>query len=326
MFIKIFRANYFYNFMLFPIIGALLLLGTYINGEPLNGNGLKHIIPIRLSLLSIELPFQVAVVFNFATMMVISFLILHLNSRYAFAIERTFLPVYLFLFIVYAIPDLHVIHPIFIAAIFIILAIRRLFDSFEIKLAISNAFDSGVLIGMAAIFYLPAALLIFLIPVGLIVIRIKVEWREIILPFLGLILPWLLIMAYFLLFKDIDHFYGLFLNMFTENQPDFFNHWSIYVYLIYLALLIIISSIFIIQQYGLMNIGSRRFFKIFSFFFAASCLIFLIPFVSFEIIVIMSIPLTFLLTNYFIFMKRRFWAELFMIVLMVFSFALQYII
>ena len=326
MLVKIFRANYFYNFMLFPIIGALLLLGTFMNGETLNIDEIKHNTPFSLSLFSFELPFKVAVVLNFVTMMVICFLLLHLNARFAFAIERTFLPVYFFLFIVYAIPDLHVIHPIFIAAIFIILTIRRLFDSYEKRLAISNAFDSGVLIGIGAVFYFPVVMLIFLIPIALIVIRIKVEWRELVLPFLGLMLPWLIIMAYFFLFDDIGRFNNLFLNIFTIQHAVFFNHWAIYVYAIYLALLTLISSIFIIQQYGLMNIGSRRFFKIFSFIFATTCLLFLIPFVSFEIIVIMTIPLTFLLTNYFIFIKRRFWAELFMIVLMVFSFALQYII
>jgi hypothetical protein len=81
-----------------------------------------------------------------------------------------------------------------------------------------------------------------------------------------------------------------------------------------------------IAQYDEKKISTRRFFKILFFFFATSLLLIIIPSVSYELIVILSLPFIFLLTNYFTFMRRRFWAELFFVLLITFSIVMQFLV
>ena len=323
MLLKLFKANYFYNFILFPLVGVLLLLGSFISGEAFPANACVNTTPICQFIYQSGISNTGAIVLNFFFVLIICLLLLHINAKFDFVKERTFLPVYLFLFIVYALPELHVIRPIFISAIFILLSIRSIFLSFEKRAAITNAFDAGFLIGVAGIFYLSANLLIILIPFSIFILRNKIEWREVVLPFFGLLIPWILLFGYYFIWQDVSQLFELIGNALTNLHKSISGRPLVQIYFAFLLLITILASIFILTQYGEKNISTRRYFKILSLFFDASLLLIFIPSVSYEIIVILAIPLTFLITNYLIFMRRRFWAELFFIGLVLFSIVLQ---
>lgn len=322
MLLRLFRANYFYNYILFPLVGFLLLLGSIITGGNFASESGTSLTPFSNFLFESGLTYKGAIVLNYVLVLIICLLILHINAKFDFVKERTFLPVYLFLFMVYALPQLHVVQPIFISAIFILLSIRSIFLSFEKRSALTNAFDAGYLIGTAGIFYLPTNLLVVLIPFSLFIIRNKIEWREAVLPFFGLIIPWILLFSYFFITKNTTQFYEFFDLSLGGGNASIIDKPLIQSYLAFLCIILVLASIFILTQYGEKNISTRRYFKILSLFFGASLLMYLIPSVSFEIIVILAIPLTFLITNYLLFMRRRFWAELFFIILILFSIVL----
>jgi hypothetical protein len=323
MLLKLFRANYFYNFILFPLVGVLLLLGSFVSGGTFPVYAGADTTPICQLIYQSGLSYTGAIVLNFVFVLIICLLLLHINAKFDFVKERTFLPVYLFLFVVYALPELHVIRPIFLSAIFILLSIRSIFLSFEKRTAINNAFDAGFLIGIAGIFYLSANLLIILIPFSIFILRNKIEWREVVLPFFGLLIPWLLLFCYYFIWHDVSQLYELIGHSISNLNESVLSRPLVQTYLAFLLLITLLASLFILTQYGEKNISTRRYFKILSLYFYSSLLLIFIPSVSYEIIVILAIPLTFLITNYLIFMRRRFWAELFFIGLVLFSIVLQ---
>jgi hypothetical protein len=61
-----------------------------------------------------------------------------------------------------------------------------------------------------------------------------------------------------------------------------------------------------LSQYDGKRISSRRFFKVFFWIFLISTILIVAnPAVSQEIIIILALPLTYLISNYLIFMKRQ---------------------
>lgn len=327
MLLKLFRANNFYQFVLFPVFGFLLLLPGFIN--PVQSSrllwGAAGPLAINLGDWIMQPYLNTALAYFLA--MALCFLLVQINARFAFVKEPTFLPTYLFLLIVFAQPDLHVVSPVSFAAIFIVLAIRSIFSAFEKQRAYSNAFDAGFLLGLAGLFYMPVSVLVLLVPFAILILRSNAEWREWVLPFVGLFFPWLFSFLAYFIWSDVSAWFEIVSAPFSQTREiGMLFKLPFQLYLLFLLFLIGVASIFILRQYGEKGISTRRYFKILALFFGGSLLLLIFPFVSYELLVILAIPLTFLFTNYLLFAKRRRWAEVFMWLLLVFSVVIQFLI
>lgn len=324
MLIRIFKANNFYNFILFPIVGILLLLKSFhIQGVVLAPPNCGAV-PLFKQLYSLNLPYHAGLVINYVAIMIISLQLLLINANFSFVRERTFLPVYLFMFIILGFPGLHVIQPVFIAAIFILLALHNLFASFEKRKVIINGFNAAFFIGVAGLFYPGLNILVFLVPASLYALKNKIGLREWVASFIGLLLPHLYTFTYYFLTNNLNDFISIYTNLITFKDFYFFIQIPVIAYFAFLMILTFVASLFMLKGYDEKKISTRGYFKILFFFFASSLVLFAVPVVSYELIVILALPLTFLLTNYLTFMKRRFWAEFFFILLIAFSVVLQF--
>lgn len=325
MLLRIFKGNYLFNYILFPLVSVLLISGTL-----LSSSGQSIAVPITSSplgvlLSGITIHTTGSVLINLLVVWLISLLLFHINARFSMVKDVSFLPSYLFLFIVFAIPDFRYLQPILPSALFIALSFRSIFLSLEKDNMTPNIFDASFFVGVASLFYFFASVLILAIPLGILVMHKKINWKNLSATLLGLILPWGLL--YIILFLS-DH--TLELNKLTwqfvthENSLMAKNI-ALYLYLGFILILTLISSFFILKQYDEKNINTRRYFKVLFIFFVASLVLLPIPAVAGEIIVLATLPLTFLITNYLTYMKRRTWAELFFTVLIIFSIILQFV-
>lgn len=255
----------------------------------------------------------------------LAFLILKLNIQYVFIKSRTLLPSAIFILISSGMPALHSMHPVYPAALFLILSVDRIFNSFDKEIIHSNAFDAGIFLAIGSLFYLN---LVFLFPIlwfGFIIIKPKVNWREYILSTLGFLLPWTGALVYYFIAERQDElWYTLHMNI-TAHQSFIKDNLAIQIFLAYLFLLTLLGSFFLLLQYDDKRISSRKFFKVFFWvFFISVTLIIASPAVSQEIIIIVSIPLSYLISNYFLFMKRQFWGEVFLYLLIIAIVLLQF--
>lgn len=326
MLLRIFRANYFYNYLLFPIVGALLLLKSFLYPGIIPTETVTAINPFFRPLYDIPLHYSVALIINFFVVMIICIQLLYINSAFSFVRERTFLPVYLFMFIVLALPGLHIIQPVFISAVFILQALYSIFLSFEKKKVITNGFNAGFFIGIAGLFYPGLNVLVFLVPSSLYTLKNKIGWREWIASFLGLLLPPLYAFTYYFCTNNVSTFFEIYTHLLSPKDTSVLFQIPVIVYFSFLAIITIAASFFIMRGYDEKKISTRRYFKILFFFFITSLLLILIPSVSYELLVITALLLTFLFTNYLTFMLRRFWSEFFFIVLIAFSIVLQFLV
>ncbi|HNW50009.1 MAG TPA: DUF6427 family protein [Prolixibacteraceae bacterium] len=326
MLLRIFKANSGYNFFLLPIVGALLLLKSYLSPGVFPPVAYQPSTPLFSGFYHADISYITALVINFAAMLIICVQLLFINAEFAFVKERTFLPAYLFLFMVYAIPDLRVFQPVLLSAIFLLFAIKSVFSAFEKKSVIANAFIASFCTGLTGMFYPGLLILVLLVPFGLYSLKSKIGWREYLASLIGLLLPIIYLFTFYFVTDNVQKFIELFTNLINPQDKTTFHTIPVLAYFSYLVLITIFSSLYMLGQYDENKISTRQYFKILFFYFFTSALLFFFPAVSYELIIILAIPLSFLMTNYFNFMRRRFWAELFFTILIAFSVALQFII
>lgn len=317
MLLKVLKPNQAYHFLLVPFMAIALWLRSFVHSTifPFYTGEDTMILyqPIKYLLGTNHLANNITALLF---IILLAFLILKLNYQYAFIRLRTFLPPSLFVIITSGIPEMHAMHPVYPAALFLIIAIDRIFDSYEKEKIHSNAFDAGIFLAIGSLFYLN---LVFFFPIlwfGFIVLKQKVNWREYILTTVGFALPWLGAFMYYLVTSQTGELYRTLEANLISHQIFLREGLTIQIYIGFLIFLTILGSFFLLAQYDEKKISSRRYFKVFFWiFFISIVLIVASPTVSQEIIILLAIPLTYLISNYLIFLKRQFWGEVLLYIL-----------
>jgi len=246
----------------------------------------------------------------------LSFLIVKLNVQYSFIWIKTFLAPLLFVLISSGIYGLHAMHPVYPAALFLILTIDRIFNSYEIEVIHSNAFEAGIFLAIGSLFYLNLVFFFPILWIGFSIVKQKVNWRDFILTILGFVLPWLGAAGYYFATNQRDELVNILQANLVTPQIFLRGGLSIQIYIGYLILLILLGSFLLLSQYDEKKVSTRKYFKAFFWIFLISViLIFAVPAVSEEIMIISAIPLSYLISNYLIFMKRQTWGEVFLYLL-----------
>lgn len=212
---------------------------------------------------------------------------------------------------------MHTLHPVYFGVVFILLAIYRLFSMFEKTKPYSAVFDVGFLLGISALF---CANLIILLPafiIGVAFLSRETKWREFAIIILGFMLPFVFAVSYAFFNDILLETADTFVQNIITPVSHLKGNYTLYLYLGVLLLFVIISSLDIIKQYDKKKISSRKYFSAFFWIFLFSLIGFVfVPATSQEIIVVAVIPVTFLIANFFVFMKKRFWGELLFVILL----------
>lgn len=325
MLLRALKSNPTYHFLLIPFIAAALWAKSFLTPVqfPFYQGENSMILYKPVSYLLGQNPLTSNIVALLFTIL-LAFLIYKITVQYSFIRVRTVLPSILFVLITSGLDDLHAMHPVYPAALFLILTIDRIFNSYEKDVIHSNAFESGIFLAIGSLFYLN---LVFLFPflwVGFIILKQKVNWREFVLTTMGFIFPWLIALAYYGATGKTDEMtvtlkanLGSHTSLLLQNLP-------VQIYTGYLVLITLLASFFMLSQYDGKKISSRKYFKAFFWVFLITCITGVAnPGVSQEIIVLVAIPLTYLISNYLIYMKRQIWGEIFLYILVAGIIALQ---
>lgn len=326
MLLRALKSNSTYNFLLVPLLAIALWIKSFLQPAlyPFYTGENAMILYQPVNALLGKSPFAshlVALIFT----IVLSILILRIKVQYSFIRVRTVLPSFLFILITCGLHDLQAIHPVYFAALFLILTIDRIFSAYEKDKIHSNAFDSGILLSIGSLFYFN---LVFFFPflwIGFIILKPKVNWREYILSTLGFLFPWLAASAWYAATGQTTELLDVIKSNLSSHQFFLKDNLPVQIYMGYLGLLTFMASILILSQYDGKKISTRKYFKAFFWIFLiAFVLMVASPAVSQEIIVLLAIPLTYLISNYLIFMKHQIWGEVFLFLLTAGVVALQF--
>lgn len=295
------------------IIAVMLLIALMLWLRPLieppapfpgTGNGEMPLYGF-LNMLVVKIPF-VGVFLSLLLVIFIAFLLINFNTSDFFITERTFLPGIIYVLLSGLIPQNQVFNPVLPSAIFLIMAIRKIMNTYKIQGTAFDFFDSGILISTGSLFYGGMIWLGLLIFTGIILLR-PFNLKELLISLLGLITPWLILFGiYYVMGRDIEALAALIRDNLFGQLPDFsfsrINNLAVGVFL----LIVIISLIHLISLINNKKIKARKtFFLLIWEFFISLTLYFILPSVSVEILWLVAIAASYFLTHYLVFSRNR---------------------
>ncbi len=244
------------------------------------------------------------------------FYLIYINQVYNFISNKTYLTGILFILISGAYINLHYLHPAIIANIFILQTIVELFSSYRKHNIYKVSFNSGFYIALASLFYINAGILILFVFFGLSILH-TFNWREWVIILIGFACPYI-ITSGILIGLDLWEPFTQTLNAILHTSLPKFT-WSLSYY-IFAALLFIIGFISIFKlssTYTNNKVSTRSYFYLLIILLVMLIAIFLVvPFASIEIIVPTAIPLSYLLTNYYLSEGKKWLQESSLIILL----------
>ncbi len=327
MLFKTVKSNSVSNLIYVPFAVAAFWMGKLLTpfNYPFQGGEAKNVLFGPLYKLTTGLPL-LNVVLSAVMTILLALLIEMVISRYQFIRIRTRLPALLFVILLGGFTALHTLHPVYFAAVFMLLATYRLFSIFDESKAQSPVFDAGLLLGIGTLFYfnLFAVLPAFIAGVG--VLNRESRWREYLILVIGYLLPFVFALSYYFYTDRLDFI----LAVFAENVASPLNHFlgdlPLQIYLGLLVFFTILASVVMAQQYDTKKVSSRKYFTVFFFIFLFTLAGFVfVPGTSREMLLLTFIPVTYLVSNFLVFVKSRFWSEFLFLFLLGFVVVMQFV-
>jgi hypothetical protein len=306
------RISLIWFISLFPLVYWIPSFFSSGYFQPPEVNG----VPLGRLILAFNRDFRfLASLLALVLIMINGYSLIQLNTIHIFIPGRTQLPAFFYSILVISIPSLHQLTPQLVASSLLILLLFRILSTYKSEGISLNFLDAGLLVSIASLIYFPAVGYFLFILAALIILRPFI-WREWTFTLIGLALPYLFLVSVYYLadlpFKD-------YLTSISASWHKAEYHLSIkeMINWTYVALLLIIGSIFMIGAIDSMKIHARKFFLIFLEFFLFSVVIYLIiPGWGMGMIFFTAVPLAYLFSHYFVKCRRNWVNEVLFVLLL----------
>lgn len=326
MILRTLKSNRSINLALFPIIGVLFWIRNILFPGEYPFYVAEKANPLFAPIYKLSEGYGlVQVLIAFALVVFIAFFAQQINDRYALIRTRTKLPAIVFVIIAGGFTALHTLHPVYFAAIFLLLAIYNLLAVFNNPSPFPPIFNAGLFLSIGVLFYFQLIVIFPALLIGIVILYREVSWHELLICVVGFFVP-LIFAAGFAFYYDR---FPEFLKTMEQNLVTPVNHiksnYPLYGFLIFLTILILIASLKFLQQFDSRKVSIRKYYSVFLviFSFAIAGLV-AIPAASQEMLIIAAVPVTFLISNLLASIESRFWGELLFILLIAASAFMQF--
>jgi hypothetical protein len=245
------------------------------------------------------------------------FLLVRLNTRFIFINNRTYLPSIFFVMLTASVVSVQRLNPVIFSGFFLLLAFERLFESFRRERLAYEIFSAAFLISVGTLFYPFLIFFMIVVWISLSILR-AFNWREWLFTILGFGTPVFLVSGYYYLVHNDGHLVvDMFTNSFTVKHTATTYGLPLISFFVYLLILLIFSSQFMLKSYQSKKILQRKAFTLFFWlFFNVLGLYIFIQQASVELIYLLALPLSFLFAHYFALMRSSFWGSIFLLILL----------
>ncbi len=316
MFIGFFKNNKPSSFILLPLFAlALWILGFFIE----QGAAVKYSMPLyEIVIKPINQIHFVATLIAFLLIIAEAFLLNYTVNENEILTKPSFLPALFYIVFMSNDSTLLMLHPLLFANFFLLLALYKLIHSYRKESAFSNAFDAGIFLSIAILFYFPSIVFLPLLGVGFVLFR-PFNWREWVISFIGILVPFVFVFTYYFWYDKIGDWWNI--KIFFPDRPEQFK-WTIsksYYFMLSVSLVILLFSFWKLFTDSLESSQkNRKGILLLLWFFAFALISVLIkPEVSIRSFSALAIPASVFTANYFLKIKKGWWAELLFLLILI---------
>lgn len=251
---------------------------------------------------------RISVVVSFALVLTQSLLLVQFNKQFIVITQRTYLPAFFYILLTGAFVPLQRANPVVFGLFFIYLSVFLIFSTYRKEFALNKLYMAAFFIGIASLFWAQFAIFFILLIISLIVLRPFVG-REWTVCLLGFLTPFLFTFVYYFVFRDNKELLAL--NTIVQEAFKFIKvlhpiHYAYYIFYGLVLLIIGAASVSALNHFQKKKIMIRKFFTFSWWIFFIYLLAFLlIKNIGYEIVFILSIPISFLLSDYFYAVRKE---------------------
>lgn len=292
--------------------------------EPLQT--LKYGTPVELLINRFGIAYpMLSSVFAFVIAIVVVSMMHRLNNRYIFIPQRSVIPILLFVVISFSFISLQHLTSALVAMPLLILSLNSIFASYRKDYAEGEFFLASFFLGLASIVYLPSLIFILMIIFSILVMR-PFSWREWVAMLAGVVVPLLFLVTYYIFFDEnaLQLLESLSSDVVISAIPKKMNNFFGYGFFAVLTIAAFYASFFLLSWIGTQKVRTNKIFLVFySMIFIGGIAYFVVPTVSKEIMLVVSLPLSYILGVFLIFTRRTFAADAILITILLLSVLLQ---
>ena len=201
-------------------------------------------------------------------------------------------------------------HPLLFTNVFILLVLMKMFQTHRKETAFGELFDSGTLLGISVLFFFPSFVFIPLVWICLTIIRPFI-CRGWIIGFLGFLIPFIFVAAYFFLRDGLESvFRDKIISPFSEITVSFDIQGPSWLLAGLVLFIVLVSLPGAFRGKAIITLRAKNHFLILLWFLILGLVGTTISPYSSEIIYLFcGIPLSVFIANFFLSVKRIFLAE-----------------
>lgn len=239
-------------------------------------------------------------VFGILLLSIIAFYINRIFNSNNFYKNVNSLPSLFFIMLAFAWSGFHFFSPLMISLLFLLMSINKLLKVYHQKNIISEVFDAGFYLGMAALFYYPMALFIISIWINISFNR-AFNYREYLFPIIGLILPFFFLSVFFF---TLDLPYDFLEFGESETVRSLINYGSLTqrIFVVISTLALVIALPFFIKENNRVKVKTKNMGRFILILLFNAILIYFLSFSFFPIHnreLILFLPAVFIIPFYF---------------------------
>ena len=183
-------------------------------------------------------------------------------------------------------------------------------------------FDSGFLIGLATVIN-PICIFFFILTYVAVVVYSTINWRNFLIPIIGLFTPFLFAWTYGFYFDSLPDLSDYYFSYIQWSPPSIEYSLSFLIWSTLVLLLFFFAIRELAQWLTMKSLRSRKaFYVFFAYSICAFISFFFVP-DSWNYLLLFSLPFTMLTANYFLFIEKRWWYESLFILILISTVYLQ---
>lgn len=202
------------------------------------------------------------------------------------------------------------LHAVLPAGVFIIVALNSIMVMYGRPAAYHQVFTASFALGVASLFYIPLAYLIFFVWFTLITYRIS-SWREYAVALIGYVLPFIYYISWLFwddnLVAGLNHLSGSLFNLVLPARLNQIN--AIWLSLSAFIMLFAMAAVLNVMNDKLISLR-RKAWVLFNFSFIVLVAVFLAGWPVLSANYLLVIPMAFFVTGSVMLLKRPFWFEM----------------
>jgi hypothetical protein len=278
----------------------------------------------RLLKLAFASNYLYGLIFTVILVAAIAVLLIRIDDSGGLSGERSYLPALVYILFTGFFPQYQLLNPVLPASLFLLLAISRIMDGYNKPGIVYNFFDAGFLISVGSLFYSNLIWFGILVFIGIAILKTG-NIIELAISATGLVAPYFITFGIlYLAGSNPQEFFLLILkNLFGRTEFYHFTLLTILpVVIVSAGVLASVGKLFRIMSTK--KIKSRKIFSLFlSTFLISIAVLAFVPSTSVEMIWLTGIPASYFLSFYFVSARKKFFPELYFIVLLGIVFFIQ---